>query len=96
MNLLLEQERKALQAKNKLKMKKKVRKHATLRNDLFLSIQEGYGRIQQLNKQVNEQVNKTIPKPHQRAPPHCSGYWTTGHTIQSCLSKLLNIQILDN
>lgn len=87
MNLLLQQEIKALRAENERKLKKKVRKHASLGNDLFLSIQEGRDRIQQLNEQVDEQVDKPIPEPRQRAPPRCSGCWTIGHTIRNCPSK---------
>jgi hypothetical protein len=87
MNLLLQQEIKALRAENERKLKKKVRKRASLGNDLFLSIQEGHDRIQQLNEQVDEQVDKPIPEPRQRAPPRCSGCWITGHTIRNCPSK---------
>jgi hypothetical protein len=46
MNLLLQQEIKVLRAENERKMKKKVRKHASLGNDLFRSVQEGCDRIQ--------------------------------------------------
>ena len=82
-NLLLQQEIKVLRAENERKLKKKVRKHASLGNDLFLSIQEGRDRIQQLNEQVDE----PIPISHQRAPPTCSGCWTIGHTRRSCPNK---------
>jgi uncharacterized small protein (DUF1192 family) len=87
MNLLLQQEIKVLRAENERKMKKKARKRASLGNDLFISVQEGRDRIQQLNEQVDEQVGEPVPMPHQRAPPRCSGCWTIGHTIRNCPKK---------
>lgn len=48
--LLLQQEIKTLQAKNKQKTGKKARKRTTLSNDNILSIQEGQVCIQQLNE----------------------------------------------
>jgi hypothetical protein len=45
-------------------MKKKARKRASLGNDLFISVQEGRDRIQQLNEQVDEQVGEPVPMPH--------------------------------
>jgi hypothetical protein len=87
MNLLLQQEIKVLRAENERKMKKKARKRASLGNDLFISVQEGRDRIQQLNEQVDEQVGEPVPMPRQRAPPRCSGCWTIGHTIRNCPNK---------
>jgi len=48
-NLLLQQEIKVLQAENKQKMKKKIRKCAILDNDLVLFVQEGQNCVQQLD-----------------------------------------------
>lgn len=45
-------------------MKKKARKYASLGNNLFISMQEGYDYIQQLNEQVNKQIDMPIPMPH--------------------------------
>jgi hypothetical protein len=87
MNLLLQQEIKVLRAENERKMKKKVRKRASLGNDLFISVQEGRDRIQQVNEQVDEQVGESTPISCQRAPPRCSGCWTIGHTRRSCPNK---------
>jgi hypothetical protein len=68
-------------------MKKKARKHINLGNNLFISMQEGRDRIQQINEQVDEQVDEPIPISHQRAPPTCSGCWTIRHTRRSCPNK---------
>jgi hypothetical protein len=87
MNLLLQQEIRVLQAENERKMKKKARKHASLGNNLFISVQEGRDRIQQVGKQVNEQVDEPTTISYQRAPPTCSGCWTIGHTRRSCPNK---------
>jgi hypothetical protein len=87
MNLLLQQEIRVLRAENEWKMKKKARKHASLGNNLFISVQEGHDQIQQVSKQVNEQVNKPTTISYQRAPPTCSGCWTIGHTRRSCPNK---------
>jgi hypothetical protein len=86
-NLLLQQEIKVLRAENEWKMKKKARKHINLGNNLFISVQEGRDRIQQVDEQVDEQVDQPIPISHQRAPPTCSGCWTIGHTRRSCPNK---------
>ncbi|XP_077660889.1 uncharacterized protein AFUA_5G04110 [Aspergillus fumigatus Af293] len=86
-NLLLQQEIKVLRAENERKMKKKARKRASLGNDLFISMQEGRDRIQQVNEQVDEQVGESTPISCQRAPPRCSGCWTIGHTRRSCPNK---------
>jgi hypothetical protein len=82
-NLLLQQEIKVLQAENERKMKKKARKRINLGNNLFISVQEGRDRIQQ----VDQQVDEPIPISRQRAPPTCSGCWTIGHTRRSCPNK---------
>jgi hypothetical protein len=87
MNLLLQQEIRVLRAENERKMKKKARKHASLGNNLFISVQEGRDRIQQVGKQVNEQVDEPTTISYQRAPPTCSGCWTIGHTRRSCPNK---------
>jgi hypothetical protein len=87
MNLLLQQEIRVLRAENERKMKKKARKHASLGNNLFISVQEGRDRIQQVGEQVNEQVDEPTTISHQRAPPTCSGCWTIGHTRRSCPNK---------
>ncbi|ODM22204.1 hypothetical protein SI65_03050 [Aspergillus cristatus] len=87
MNLLLLQENKVLRAENERKKKKKARTHGSLGTDLFMSVQEGCERIQQLDTQLNAQVDEPIPVTHQRAPPRCSCCGTVGHTIRRCPSK---------
>jgi hypothetical protein len=82
-NLLLQQEIKVLRAENEQKLKKKARKRVNLGNNLFISVQEGRDRIQQ----VDEQVDEPTPMSRQRAPPTCSGCWTIGHTRRSCPNK---------
>jgi hypothetical protein len=64
-NLLLQQEIKVLRAENEQKLKKKARKRVNLGNNLFISVQEGRDRIQQ----VDEQVDEPTPMSRQRAPP---------------------------
>ena len=64
-NLLLQQEIKVLQAENKQKMKKKIRKCAILDNDLVLFVQEGQNCVQQLDTQLNEHVDEPTPRPCQ-------------------------------
>jgi hypothetical protein len=63
-NILLQQEIRVLQAENKQKIKKKARKHASLGNNLFISMQEGRDWIQQVDEQVNEQVDEYTPISH--------------------------------
>jgi hypothetical protein len=87
MNLLLQQEIKVLRAENERKTKKKARRRATLGNDLFLSIEEGQNRVQQLDAQLTEQVQEPTLRARQRAPARCSGCATIGHTIRSCPNK---------
>jgi hypothetical protein len=87
MNLLLQQETKVLRAENERKLKKKARKRASLGNDLFIFVQEGCDRIQQVGEQVDEQVGEPTPISCQCAPPRCSGCWTIGHTRRSCPKK---------
>jgi len=45
-NLLLQQEIKVLQAENKWKIKKKIKKHAILGDNLVLFVQEGQNHVQ--------------------------------------------------
>ena len=91
MNLILQEDIKVLRAENERKMKKKARKHTSLGDDLFISVQEGrehiqqLDTIQQLDAQLNEQLNDATPR--QRAPPRCSGCGIIGHTIRRCPSK---------
>lgn len=87
MNLLLQQEIKALRAENERKKKKKARRRAQLGNDLFLSVEEGHNRVQQLDTQLNEQVGEPTPMPRRRAPQRCSGCRAVGHTIRNCPTK---------
>ena len=87
MNLLLHQEIRTLCTENECKKKKKARRHGPIGNDLFISVQEGRERIQQLDTQLNEQIDEPIPVTHRRAPSRCSGCGTVGHTIRSCPSK---------
>ena len=90
MNLLLLQENKVLRAENerkKKKKKKKARTHGSLGTDLFISVQEGRERIQQLDIQDEAQVEEPISRPRKRAPQRCSGCGTIGHTIRGCPSK---------
>ena len=86
-NLLLQQEIKVLRTENERKTKKKARKRASIGDNLFISVQEGRERIQQLDTQLNAQVDEPIPVTHQRAPPRCSCCGTVGHTIRRCPSK---------
>lgn len=87
MNLLLQQEIKVLRAENERKKKKKARKRAVLGDDLFISVQEGRDRIQQLDTHLEEQVEEPTSRPRKRAPQRCSGCGTVGHTIRNCPSK---------
>jgi hypothetical protein len=87
MNLLLQEEIKALRAENERKIKKKAKKRASLGNDLFISVQEGRDRIQQLDRHLEEQAEEQAARPRQRALPRCSGCGTLGHTIRSCQRK---------
>ena len=87
MNALLHQEIKSLRAENERKIKKRVRKQAILGMDTILSVQEGQGRIQQLNIEAEAQIEEPPSRPRQRAPQHCSGCGTTGHTIRNCPTK---------
>lgn len=77
-NLLLHQEIKSLRTQNEQKIKKKARRNANLGTDIILSVQEGQERFQQLDTQVEE----CISRPRKRAPQHCSGCDTLGHTIR--------------
>ena len=86
-NLLLQQEIKVLQTENERKIKKKARKRASIGDNLFISVQEGRERIQQLDRQDEAQVEEPISRPRKRAPQHCSGCGTVGHTIRGCPSK---------
>jgi hypothetical protein len=90
-NLLLQREIKVLRAQNERKMKKKARRRAVLGNDLFISVQEGRDRIQQLETlaegQIEGQVDETTSGLRQRAPPRCSGCWNIGHNRRSCPNK---------
>jgi len=56
-NLLLQREIKVLRAQNERKMKKKARRRAVLGNDLFISVQEGRDRIQQLETLADRAVD---------------------------------------
>jgi hypothetical protein len=87
MNHLLQQEIKVLRAENERKLKKKARTRANLGSNLFISVQEGRDRIQQLDTHVEEQVEDTTSGTRQRAPPRCSGCWTIGHNRRSCPNK---------
>lgn len=83
MNLFLQQESKVLRAENKRKVKKKARARGKIGDDLFLSIDEGQNRVQQLNMQPNEHLDEPTPRASQRAPRRCSGCGAIGHTIRS-------------
>lgn len=87
MNVLLHERIKVLEAENERKTKKKARRHASLGNDLLLSVQEGENRTQQLGLQLNEDIGDSTPRPRQRAPSRCSGCGTIGHTIRNCPNK---------
>lgn len=86
-NLLLQQEIKVLRAENERKVKKKARRRGKIGDDLFLSIDEGQNRVQQLDTQPNEQIGEPTGRASQRAPRRCSGCGAIGHTIRSCPSK---------
>ena len=92
-NLLLQQEIKVLRTENERKTKKKARKRASIGDNLFISVQEGRERIQQLDIQDEAQVEEPISRPRKRAPQRCSGCGTIGHTIRGCPSKSLFIFI---
>lgn len=81
MNVLFHEQKKTLEAENERKTRKKARKHASLGNDLLLSVQGGENRTQQLGLQLNEDIGDSTPRPRQRAPSRCSGRGTIGHTI---------------
>jgi hypothetical protein len=85
--LLLEQEIKNLQAENRRQRQRKARKRAELGNYCLLNVQEGQNRVQQLDMQFNEQPEESTPMPRRRAPQHCSGCGTVGHTIRNCPIK---------
>ncbi|ODM14306.1 hypothetical protein SI65_10303 [Aspergillus cristatus] len=87
MNVLLHERIKVLEAENERKTRKKARRHASLGNDLLLSVQEGENRTQQLGLQLNEDIGDSTPRPRQRAPSRCSGCGTIGHTIRNCPHK---------
>lgn len=86
-NLLLHQEIKSLRTQNERKINKRARRNATLGTDTILSVQEGQSRFQQLDSQDNRQVEESTSRPRKRAPQHCSGCGTIGHTIRVCPSK---------
>jgi hypothetical protein len=54
MNVLLQEEIKVLRSENERKIKKKARKRESLGNALFISVQEGRDRIQQLDRHLEE------------------------------------------
>ena len=57
---LLQQEIRVLRTENEQKTKKNAGKQASIGDNLFISIQEGRGRIQQLNTQDEAQVEEYI------------------------------------
>ena len=76
-----------LRTENEQKTKKNAGKQASIGDNLFISVQEGRERIQQLDIQDEAQVEEPISRPRKRAPQRCSGCGTIGHTIRGCPSK---------